>query len=593
MISRSAISLLFFVFIAKLLVGQDTGDYSWWNPATNAFPVVEGQAWHGTVKDFYDRLPAKAETVVRKEVWNLSRHSAGLYIKFNSNAKHIIVRYTTTKKGNYAMPHMPATGVSGVDLYALDHSGNWVWAPGKYAFGDTVTYQFMNMEVDTVFRNRDCEFRLFLPLYNGVSWMEIGVPKENTFQPLPLTKEKPVVFYGTSILQGGCASRPGLGWTSIVERRLDCPVINLGFSGNGRLEPEIIDLINEIDAKLYVLDCIPNMVHGGQFSDDELASRISKSVNSIRQKHPGIPILLVAHSLNRFSGMIEASRYTNSEISDAVLTRIYDSLKKSGMKELYLLDSKAIGFDIDATVDGVHPNDIGMKYYADACTKIIRSILHEEEGAFSTMKPIIQTRDGYDWRGRHEAIKALNMTDPPQNIFIGNSIIHYWGGKPEAARASGKASWEKYLEPPGVRNMAYGWDRIENALWRVYHGELDGIHPKHIVIMLGTNNLQLNTDEEIIAGLGLLLDAIQLRQPKTAVLLSGIFPRRNMEPRIVKLNRQIAALATKKKALFVDPGKVLLASGGKINEALFSDGLHPNATGYEKLAPVLAGYLRN
>ena len=585
--------LLLPVFFAKLLTAQDTGNYNWWNPATNAFPVVEGQAWHGTVKDFYDRLPAKAETLVRKEVWNLSRHSAGLYIKFNSNAKNIIVRYTTTKKENYAMPHMPATGVSGVDLYALDHSGNWVWAPGKYAFGDTVTYQFMNMEVDTVFRNRDCEFRLFLPLYNGVSWMEIGVPKENTFKPLPLTKEKPVVFYGTSILQGGCASRPGLGWTSIVERRLDCPVINLGFSGNGRLEPEVIDLINEIDAKLYVLDCIPNMLRGSMFSDEELAFRLARSVGSIRQKHPGIPILLVAHSLNRFSGMIDASRYLNSEISDAVLTRVYDSLKNSGMQELYLLDSKAIGFDIDATVDGVHPNDIGMRYYADACTKIIRSILHEEEGAFSTMKPIIQTRDGYDWRGRHEAIRALNMTDPSQNVFIGNSIIHYWAGKPEAHRASGKDSWSKYLEPLDVRNMAYGWDRIENALWRIYHGELDGIHPKHIVIMLGTNNLQLNTDEEIVAGLGLLIDAIQLRQPKTTVLLSGIFPRRNMEPRIVTLNRQLVALAAKKKARFVDPGKILLGSGGKINEALFSDGLHPNATGYEKLAPVLAGYLRN
>ena len=230
MISKAPASLLCLLFFAQLLTAQNTGNYTWWNPATNSFPVVEGQAWQGTVKDFYDRLPAKAENMVRKEVWDLSRHSAGLYIKFNSNAKNIIVRYTTTGRGNYAMPHMPATGVSGIDLYAIDHSGNWVWAPGKYAFGDTVTYQFMNMEVDTVFRNRDCEFRLFLPLYNGVSWMEIGVPKENTFQPLPLTKEKPVVFYGTSILQGGCASRPGLGWTSIVERRLDCPVINLGFS---------------------------------------------------------------------------------------------------------------------------------------------------------------------------------------------------------------------------------------------------------------------------------------------------------------------------------------------------------------------------
>ena len=252
------------------------------------------------------------------------------------------------------------------------------------------------MEVDKDYRSRNFEFRLFLPLYNGVSWMEIGVPKGNSFQPLPLTKEKPIVFYGTSILQGGCASRPGLAWTSMVERRLDCPVINLGFSGNGRLETEVIDLINEVDAKLYVLDCIPNMVHSGLFSDEVLASRITNSITSIRQKHPDAPILLAAHSLSSHSGIIDSSRNINSEISNAIQTRVYDSLKNSGIQNLYLLTSKDIGFDIDATVDGVHPNDIGMRYYADAYTKIIRSVLHEE-GTSTSMKPVIQ--QGMDMTG--------------------------------------------------------------------------------------------------------------------------------------------------------------------------------------------------
>lgn len=376
MILRYTTPLLSLLLWINFLTAQDSKAYTWWNPATNAFATIEGQAWPGTVKNFYDRLPVKAEQKVRPDVWNLSRHSAGLYIKFNSNATDIVVRYIATNKGNYAMPHMPATGVSGVDLYAIDHNGKWVWAPGRYTFGDTITYRFSNMVVDTVFRNRNSEFRLFLPLYNGVSWMEIGVPEGSAFQPLPLTKEKPIVFYGTSILQGGCASRPGLAWTSMVGRRLNYPVINLGFSGNGRLEPEVIDLINQIDARLYVLDCIPNLVHGGKFSDEELASRIAKSVAGIRQKHPKVPILLAAHSLSSHSGTIESIRNINSEISNAVLARVYDSLKNTGTQQLYLLSSKDIGFDIDATVDGVHPNDIGMRYYADAYTKIIRSILH-------------------------------------------------------------------------------------------------------------------------------------------------------------------------------------------------------------------------
>src|SRR5690606_29514199 len=269
----------FVILICFLLTehspAQTTDAYTWWNPAANSFPVVEGQAWPKEVKSFYDRLPARAEQTVRNAVWDLSRHSAGLYIKFRSNAGNIMVRYGVASKGNFAMPHMPATGVSGVDLYAIDHSGNWRWAPAKYHFSDTITYQYANIEVDRQFKGRDCEFRLFLPLYNAVSWMEIGVPEDNTFIPLPLSEEKPIVVYGTSIAQGGCASRPGMAWTAVLQRQLDYPLINLGFSGNGRLEKPVIDLMTEIDAKIYVLDCLPNLVN---IPDKELETKIGEAV---------------------------------------------------------------------------------------------------------------------------------------------------------------------------------------------------------------------------------------------------------------------------------------------------------------------------
>jgi GDSL-like Lipase/Acylhydrolase family len=96
-------------------------------------------------------------------------------------------------------------------------------------------------------------------LYNSVQWMEIGIQEGTLFNPLPTRKEKPIVVYGTSIAQGGCASRPGMAWPAILGRKLDRPLINLGFSGNGRLEKEVIDLMIEIDAKLFVLDCLPNL----------------------------------------------------------------------------------------------------------------------------------------------------------------------------------------------------------------------------------------------------------------------------------------------------------------------------------------------
>lgn len=584
------LGFLFSLVITSHSSAQTNESYTWWNPATSTFPVLEGQAWPKEVKSFYDRLPARAESVVREAVWGLSRHSAGLYIKFKSNASQIKVCYTLTQKNNYGMPHMPATGVSGVDLYALDHSGKWVWAPGQYQFSDTVTYQFNSIEADSQFKDRDCEFRLFLPLYNAVSWMEIGVPAANTFVPLPLSKEKPVVVYGTSIAQGGCASRPGLAWTSILERQLDYPVINLAFSGNGTLEKSLIGLMTEIDAKVYVLDCLPNLIGSPSAL---IESRIRESVKGLQDKRSGTPILLTEHSQGIHSGTINIKMTEDCEKASAVLRKTVEALRKEGVKNIYLLSNRAIGMDINSTVDGIHPADIGMKQHADAYEKAIREIVHEPSlSAYSTTQPVIQDRDGYDWRARHDAILQLNKTAPPQNVIIGNSIIHYWGGEPQYRIADGEASWNRFLKPLGLRNMAFGWDRIENALWRVYHGALDGYTAKHVVLMIGTNNLGLNTNEEIIAGLKKLVEAVQLRQPGTGILLSGIFPRRDMEKRVEEINREITKLATVMKVTYINPGRVLLNPSGKIDENLFRDGLHPNAAGYNKLAPVLAGYLK-
>jgi lysophospholipase L1-like esterase len=186
-------------------------------------------------------------------------------------------------------------------------------------------------------------------------------------------------------------------------------------------------------------------------------------------------------------------------------------------------------------------------------------------------------------------------------VILANSIIHYWGGRPVARLRWAADSWDKYLEPLGLRNQGYGWDRIENVLWRVYHGELDGYTARHVVLMIGTNNLGSSGDGEIIAGLRRIIAAIQIRQPAAAVLVSGIFPRRGMEERIVKLNKEIAALAKageqavtgKGRVGFIDPGRIFLNGKGKIDESWFSDGLHPNAAGYGKLAPVLAAYLKD
>ena len=444
---------------------QDTKEYKWWNPADNSFPVIEGQAWPNEVKEKYDRFPARAEKTLNPNVWNISHSSAGLYIKLKTNASDIVVRYVVQNKGSFAMNHMPATGVSGIDLYAIDHNGKWVWAQGGFSFGDTIEYRFSNLEVDHVFTGRDCEYRLFLPLYNVVQWLQVGVPVAKNFVPMPLSTEKPIVVYGTSIAQGACATRPGLAWTAILERKLDRPLINLGFSGSGRLEKSVIDLMTEIDAKLYILDCLPNLTAGAGFTDDEVKKRIKESVSLLQQKHPSIPILLVQHSSGNTLSIIDTAKHDEYEKVNNVLRNVFAQLKNEGLQNIFLLGNKDIKLDIETTVDGLHPNDIGMMKYAAAYEKIIRNILQEPSVNISTASPVTQSRDGYyDWRSRHAEILQLNKTDPPKSVILANSIIHYWGGEPKAPLARGTASWNKYLQPAGMHNLGFGWDKIENVL---------------------------------------------------------------------------------------------------------------------------------
>lgn len=357
------LSLLFFLLF-HFSFCQATND-KYYDPAADPAIVIEGQAWPNEVKDFYDRLPARVEKNVRKPVWDLSKNSAGLQLRFVTDAPEIIVKYTVA--GNFQMPHMPATGVSGIDLYAKDEKNNWLWAAGKFSFGDTIVYRFNNLS--PIKR----EYILYLPLYNTVKWMQIAVPKENAFMPLPARKEKPIVIYGTSIAQGACASRPGMARTNILSRRLNTPVINLGFSGNGKLEPELIDLLTEIDAKVYVLDCLPNMTTA-YMPTNELKKRIVNAVLQLRSKKPFTPILFTEHD-GYSDGAINPVRYKEYTEANRALDEMLDSLKTNGIQQIYLLKKEAINQDIETMVDGTHPSDAGMMRYANAYEKKLKAIL--------------------------------------------------------------------------------------------------------------------------------------------------------------------------------------------------------------------------
>jgi lysophospholipase L1-like esterase len=341
--------------------------YQWFDPSTK--PVIDGRGWHQELASPYDRFPAKAEKTIRPAVWNLSRHTAGEYIQFTTNSNSLVVKYAV--KGAQSMPHMPATGVSGLDLYALTKNGQWNWAKGSWKFGDTIEYRYNNLELSLEGET----FRLYLPLYTAVQWMLIGVPEGSTFSAMPVSEEKPIVAYGTSILHGGCASRPGLAWTNILGRKLNKRIINLGFSGNGQLEQPVIDLLNELDASLFILDCMPNLSDRNAFSAEEVESRIRKSVKDIQSRHPGTPIVLAEHC-SGIDGMNMDSTMTARYKAVSILSAaVFDKMKKEGVQNIYSLTAKEINFDTESTVDGTHPNDIGMMKYAEAYYKVIAPLL--------------------------------------------------------------------------------------------------------------------------------------------------------------------------------------------------------------------------
>lgn len=327
---------------------------------------LEGRGWDET-KSYFDRLPAKAEKTVRNAVWGLSRHSAGMMVRFASNSKNIRVRYELTQ-AKLAMAHMPATGVSGVDLYAENDQGKSRWVNVSRPAKQSVSANLAS-NIDLLSNNKPRNFSLYLPLYNGVSKLEIGVDRSASFEGQKPREEKPILFYGKSIMHGACASRPGMSISSILGRRLNTPVINLGFSGNGKMETEVVDLICEKEVSIFVVDCLPNM------NAATVKERTIPLVKQYREAHPATPILLVEDRSFTNSTFFK-NRKAHHAASRKELKAAFETLIQSGEKNLhYLAGDKLLGTDGEGATDGSHPNDLGMMRYADAYEKALKQIL--------------------------------------------------------------------------------------------------------------------------------------------------------------------------------------------------------------------------
>ena len=295
----------------------------------------------------YDRLPAARKGVIPEAVWCLQKHTAGMCFRFRTDSRRIRV-YWKPRFERLSSWHMPSTGESGVDVYQHGAETGWRYvkppwpAPPKFE-GAAYTWENVAPDAPTM---------VYLPLYNGLSDFRLGVEPGARVHPLPPRASgivKPVVFYGTSTTQGGCVSRPSLCLTSVAGRMLDAPVVNLGFSGSGRMEREMMDVIADAEASVYVLDTVSNV------SQDEIRDRYEDFVRGLRARGPGVPIVLTAN------GWIFSAEHRGRA---ALVRGIWQRLRAEDPDEwanLYFTGDfdGPLAVDADGTVEGLHLNDIG------------------------------------------------------------------------------------------------------------------------------------------------------------------------------------------------------------------------------------------
>lgn len=316
---------------------------------------LEGKAFANTER-YYDRLPSTVTESVNPGVRAMKNHTAGMQFRFATDSTRLILRWTPLNP-ELAMDHMPATGVSGIDVYRRKPGGVWrYYKTGRChkAAGATLALDWTPGD----------ECLVNLPLYNGIRCFSLGINPAAQIRPLPPRKSgisKPAVFYGTSITHGGCASRPGLSFVNIIGRELDIPVVNLGFSGSGRMELEMSRHLADIDASCYVLDCLWNM------NLALIKERYEPFIRNLRRLRPDTPIVMAGRSDVFSSGHSDSDRFVQA---------LHAKLVAEGWQKLYFLPpDEMYPPDGEGTVDGVHPNDLGMAAHAKAYGKILRTAL--------------------------------------------------------------------------------------------------------------------------------------------------------------------------------------------------------------------------
>jgi hypothetical protein len=359
MLSRTLLPIL---LAAGLLPAQEA-TLRWIQPP-NPQLEVDGLPWYGQNGGELFRLPVSLKDTFRKEVWDLAQSPSGGRIRFRTNSAALAIRLEYPEPP--VMGNMHAFGQSGVDLYADGVYRGTAVADKDAKPGKTYEHSYYKGRTRT-----EREITLYLPLYMGVKVLGIGVEPDAQLRPAtPFALAKPVVFYGTSITQGGCASRPGMSYQAILARALDIDFVNLGFSGNGRGEPEVARTVAAIDASCFVLDFAQNNP-----TVDSLRDAYAPFIETVRSKHPDTPIVAITpiyaagESWEKGNPRLEGMR--------ELIRRVAAQRIAAGDGHIEIIE----GTDLlgpsrgDGLVDGVHPNDLGFQWMADGiCLRLAKML---------------------------------------------------------------------------------------------------------------------------------------------------------------------------------------------------------------------------
>lgn len=315
----------------------------------------------------YTRLPDSLKGTVRDDLWDLGLHSAGLAVRFRTASTAIGARWHN--RNRLRMNHMTPTGIRGLDLYMLLPDSTWTFVnSGRPRLNESTTTSTL---IDGMEPGTEREYLLYLPLYDGVDSLFIGLDSAATLQ-MPAVGlpggGKPIVMYGTSILQGGCATRPGMAHTNILMRDLGREVINLGFSGNARLDPEIARLMAGCEAALYVVDALPNC------TADMVDERAAEFIAILRESYPATPILLVESPL---FPIVRFNAETRATIEDKNrhLRAVYERLSPGDPNLHYFEGRNCLGDDTECTVDNYHLTDAGFAGFAARLKPVILQMI--------------------------------------------------------------------------------------------------------------------------------------------------------------------------------------------------------------------------